>query len=109
MSKAAAAGIALDEDDAKIAKGMLARGDRQSDIAAYFGVNGGRIAELATGGTFWWTQPAPAASLPPAGPYVVKDLLAAIESRRSSASGATLPQSIDRSSSSGASNQHERE
>jgi hypothetical protein len=28
---------------------MLARGDRQHDIALYFGVNGGRIGEIATG------------------------------------------------------------
>src|SRR5260370_14167233 len=28
---------------------MLARGDRQHDIASYFGVNGGRIGEIATG------------------------------------------------------------
>jgi hypothetical protein len=27
---------------------MIVRGDRQSDIAAYFGVNGGRIAEINT-------------------------------------------------------------
>jgi hypothetical protein len=63
------------EDDAKIAKGMLVRGDRQSDIAAYFGVNGGRVAEIAKGITFCWVQPAPVNELPPSGPYVVRELL----------------------------------
>jgi hypothetical protein len=67
------------EDDVRIAKGMLGRGDRQSDIAAYFGVNGGRIAEIARGLTFWWVQPAPLHQLPPSGPYVVRKLLAAID------------------------------
>jgi hypothetical protein len=78
MAKAAAAGISLREADARIAKGMLTRGDRQSDIAAYFGVNGGRIAEIASGETFSWVQSAPIAELPPRGPYVVRELLAAI-------------------------------
>lgn len=32
-----------------VIKGMLARGDKQHDIAAYFGINGGRIAEINTG------------------------------------------------------------
>ena len=27
----------------------MARGDRQHDVAAHFGVNGGRIAEIASG------------------------------------------------------------
>jgi hypothetical protein len=49
---------------------MLARGDRQHDIAAWFGVNGGRIAELASGKLFWWVRPAPVDhELPPPGPY----------------------------------------
>ncbi len=36
----------LDENKAAIIKGMLVRGDKQSDIAAHFHVNGGRIAEI---------------------------------------------------------------
>jgi hypothetical protein len=36
----------LEEHDAAIIKGMLNRGDKQHDIAAFFGVNGGRIAEI---------------------------------------------------------------
>ncbi|TXL79502.1 hypothetical protein FHP25_06035 [Vineibacter terrae] len=37
--------------ETQIIKGMLLRGDKQHDIAAYFGENGGRIAEVATGNT----------------------------------------------------------
>jgi hypothetical protein len=63
-------GIALDEADAALIKGMLARGDRQHDIAAWFGVNGGRIAEIATGRRFRSVSAAVAEALPPAGPYL---------------------------------------
>ena len=68
--RAPASGVTLTEVDAAVAKGMLARGDRQHDIAAWFGVNGGRIAELASGKLFWWVRPALVdAELPPPGPY----------------------------------------
>ena len=46
--RAKPSGIILDETDAAIAKGMISRGDRQHDIAAWFGVNGGRIGEIAS-------------------------------------------------------------
>jgi hypothetical protein len=39
----------LTDHEVSIAKGMISRGDRQHDIAAYFGVNGGRIGEISTG------------------------------------------------------------
>jgi len=39
----------LDDHEISIIKGMLKRGDRQSDIAAYFGCNGGRVAEINRG------------------------------------------------------------
>jgi hypothetical protein len=68
--RAASSGISLDEDDAAIVKGMLARGDRQHDIAAWFGVNGGRIAEIATGQRFGVVKPAGGNRLPPPGPYL---------------------------------------
>ena len=57
--------------ETQIVKGMLERGDKQHDIASYFGVNGGRIAEVATGNCDYPTAP-PAAEekLPPPGPYV---------------------------------------
>jgi hypothetical protein len=54
--RASASGICLSERDAALVKGMLYRGDRQHDIAAWFGVNGGRIAEIATGHTFSWVD-----------------------------------------------------
>jgi len=68
--RAKSSGVALDRDDAAIVKGMLARGDRQHDIAAWFGVNGGRIAEVAGGATFDRVGVAPASDLPPPGPYL---------------------------------------
>ena len=55
--------------DAAIVKGMLARGDRQHDIAAWFGVNSGRIAEVANGSRFCWIVAAEPSALPPVGPY----------------------------------------
>jgi hypothetical protein len=67
--RARSSGITLTEEDARIAKGMLERGDRQHDIAAWFGVNGGRIAEISTGKAFNWVEPAPEDKLPPPGPY----------------------------------------
>jgi hypothetical protein len=67
--RAKPSGISLTEQDAAIVKGMLARGDRQHDVAAWFGVNGGRIAEIAIGVRFPQVEPAPDTSLPPPGPY----------------------------------------
>lgn len=67
---APASGNRLDEDDAAIVKGMLARGDRQHDIAAWFGVNGGRIGEISTGAKFADVKPAEPEELPPQGPYL---------------------------------------
>jgi len=57
--------------DTQIVKGMLERGDKQHDVASYFGVNGGRIAEVSKGNCDYPTAP-PAAEekLPPPGPYV---------------------------------------
>jgi hypothetical protein len=48
---------------------MLKRGDRQHDVAAWFGVNGGRVAEIATGYRFHWVEAAAPDELPPPGPY----------------------------------------
>lgn len=62
-------GIRLAETDAALTKAMLARGDRQHDIAAWSGVNGGRIAEIAMGWQFGAVAPADRANLPPPGPY----------------------------------------
>jgi hypothetical protein len=51
---------------------MIARGDRQHDIAAYFAVNGGRIGETSTGEHFAGVM-AQTSNLPPAAPYLVID------------------------------------
>jgi len=58
---------------------MLARGDRQHDIAAYFGVNGGRIAEVASGNCAYPNaDPMPIGDLPPPGPYLTKFALQSV-------------------------------
>lgn len=62
--------MALSEGEIATVKGMLLRGDRQHDIAAYFGINGGRIAEISTGQTGSSITASPAEDLPPAGPYM---------------------------------------
>ena len=67
--RARPSGIHLTERDAAIVKGMLARGDRQHDIAAWFGVNGGRIAEIATRQKFASVAAVDRNNLPPPGPY----------------------------------------
>lgn len=59
----------LDEHIAALIKGMLKRGDKQSDIAACFMINGGRISEINTGQRFPDIAPVPAPDLPPVGPY----------------------------------------
>ena len=73
MGKALASGITLGYRETCIVKGMLARGDRQHDIASYFGVNGGRIGEVSAGtNAYPNAQPTPEAELPPPGPYMTK-------------------------------------
>ena len=69
MTRASASGVRLTSEDAAIVKGMLARGDRQHDIASWFGVNGGRVAEIATGVRFRFVDAAHD-GLPPPGPYL---------------------------------------
>jgi hypothetical protein len=67
--RAEASGLRLSAGDAAVAKGMLRRGDRQHDVAAWFGINPGRIAEIACGRTFAWVDAAGEDGLPPPGPY----------------------------------------
>lgn len=62
--------MALSDGEIAIVKGMLARGDRQHDIAAYFGINGGRVAEISKGQTGPSVAAAAQDQLPPAGPYM---------------------------------------
>lgn len=47
-----------------LVKGMLARGDKQHVIAAHFGVNGGRIADISTGKIGVGIRPAANQALP---------------------------------------------
>jgi len=49
---------------------MIARGDRQHDIAAVFAVNGGRIGETSTGENFAHVVAA-SSNIPPKAPYLV--------------------------------------
>ncbi len=63
----------LSHRETRFVKGMLARGDRQHDIAAFFGVNSGRINEVATGNCDYPNAPPmPEAELPPSGPYITR-------------------------------------
>jgi hypothetical protein len=79
MAKAEASGITLDYRGTRIVKGMLLRGDRQHDIASYFGVNGARISEIANGtNNYPNAQPMPEADLPPPGPYLSKYALQSV-------------------------------
>lgn len=71
MSRGKASGYKLDRADVAIVFGMQARGDREHDIAAWFGVNQGRVAE-AKDGRYGSVEPAPANELPPKGAPGVK-------------------------------------
>jgi hypothetical protein len=75
MRRARNAGIRLSAADAPVARGMIARGDRISDICAYFGVNPGRLYDQLRELPFGVAN---ADQLPPPGPYVVRDILRAI-------------------------------
>lgn len=69
----------LNYRETELVLGMLRRGDRQHDIAAYFGVNGGRIAEIAGGDLLYPTaEPRDEAELPPPGPYLTKFALQSV-------------------------------
>ena len=72
MSRGKASGYVLKRADAPIIMGMVARGDRDHDIAAWFGVNQGRIAEVKDGSKFGNVAAAPGAQLPPKGPPGIK-------------------------------------
>lgn len=72
--------MSLDDKQIAVIKGMLLRGDEQHHIAALFGENAGRVAEVANGmkpvdpdgqrkERGREVQPAPADRLPPPGPY----------------------------------------
>jgi hypothetical protein len=54
----------LTAEQAGIVKGLLARGEKQHDVAAFFGVNAGRVAEVAKGYKFADVPPSPKRELP---------------------------------------------
>lgn len=65
-------GHSLMQKDAEVVLGMVARGDREHDIAAYFGVNQGRIAEVKKGEGWSGLTMASAERLPPQGAPGIK-------------------------------------
>jgi hypothetical protein len=72
MSRGKASGYVLERADAPIIMGMVARDDRDHDIAAWFGVNQGRIAEVKDGSRFGIVAAAQASEPPPKGPPGIK-------------------------------------
>lgn len=88
MSKGKASGYSLTNHDASIVLGQIARGDREHDIAAWFGVNQGRIADVKEGKWGSLTA-APETELPPKGAPGVKGrrLRAYVESAIEALSG----------------------
>jgi hypothetical protein len=72
MSRSKSSGYTLKSADAPIIFGMVARGDRDHDIAAWFGVNQGRIAEVKDGSKFGSVAAAASSQLPPRGAPGVK-------------------------------------
>ena len=70
MAKGKASGISLTNENARVVLAMDKRGDRDHDIAAWFGVNQGRIAEVK-GGSHGPLEPWDG-DLPPKGPPGLK-------------------------------------
>ena len=68
---ASKSGLSLTSADIPIVLGMAARDDRNHDIAAWFGVNQGRVAE-AKKGEYGTPAIAPSHDLPPKGPPGIK-------------------------------------
>lgn len=69
-TRAEPSGLKLTARDAALIKGMIERGDRHHDIAAFFGVNQGRISEIKDGVRFADAPAADPEDLPPQGPYL---------------------------------------
>lgn len=62
--------MAFNDFEVAIVRGMLFRGDKQQDIAAYFGVNSARINDVKQGLVRAHIEAATPATLPPPGPYM---------------------------------------
>ena len=69
-TRAEPSGLKLTASDAALIRGMVRRGDRHHDIAAFFGVNQGRVAEIKDGTRFPGIPAADEEELPPQGPYM---------------------------------------
>lgn len=63
--------MVLSVKNAEIVIGMVARGDDQHHVAAWFGENQGRVAD-ALAGKYGTTKAAPPEELPPSGPPGLK-------------------------------------
>lgn len=79
MAKAPRSGLSVQPADVPIILGMVARDDRNHDIAAWFGLNQGRIKEVKDG-KYGNPAIAPDNKLPPSGAPGLKarDLRAAV-------------------------------
>lgn len=65
--------------ETQIVRGMLDRGDKQQDIAAYFGENSARVNEVYKRTSAYPNAPAlPVTELPPPGPYLSKYPMTAV-------------------------------
>jgi hypothetical protein len=104
MTRAKASGYGLTTNDARTVLGMQARGDRDHDIAAWWGVNQGRIADVDAG-QFGTLEAASADKLPPKGPPGVKgkrlrasinEVLASLEKGDTQAAVAILQKAKER-------------
>ena len=62
--------MALREREIAVVNGMVVRGDRQHHVGVYFGVSGGRIAEISTGQAGSSVTASPTDDLPPVGLYM---------------------------------------
>lgn len=59
--------MSVKPEDVSMIRGMLNRGDKMQDIAAFFGINQARIHEVKDG-KYGNYSPAPMGELPPKGP-----------------------------------------
>lgn len=71
MSRADASGLRVAAADIPIIIGMVNRGDRRHDIAAWFGLNQGRIKNTQDG-KYGPPHTTPGLALPPKGPPGIK-------------------------------------
>ena len=71
MARGYASGISVKAADIPIIIGMISRGDRHHDIAAWFGLNQGRIADTQKG-KYGPPQTSSGVRLPPKGPPGLK-------------------------------------